>query len=424
MPDALAKPKNQILTSALVQPLASGFQGLLDAMPNPDEVLREEGRGIYRKMLNDPHIKATLRQRVTRMLGRPWDIRPFDESAFAVEVSDYTKDVLNSEVNFTSDLEHLASALPFGYAVSEAVWRIEDTPVLDSLKARREDRFGFRPNGTLLLEKPPPGRELGMNFKFIVHRNAEDAENPYGNSVLAPCLWPWRFKNAGFEFWLNILDRFGVPSLAALFEGGSDAEKNRELANLIVEQLMLMANGGAGAFANVKDVKPVSVSGKGEDFEKLIALCNNEISKAILTVVLVTDTDGKGSYALGQVQEDALEKNISEGDRRALAATVTRSIVRWIVELRFGARGLAVLPSFVFDEFQTAPWSVVREAMDREVPVSKSALYNVYNLPEPADEDDTFVGKPVSGMNPEALALGDDTDFFTWPTKRSRIRLT
>src|SRR5690606_24494812 len=121
--------------------------GLIDQMPNPDAILREEGPEIYDRMLADPHIRAVLRQRVTRVLGRPWDLRPFDESAFAKEVADFVRDDLTREVNLDNVLGHLMQALPYGFSVAEVVWHREDTYRLKSIKARRWTRFGFRPDG-------------------------------------------------------------------------------------------------------------------------------------------------------------------------------------------------------------------------------------------------------------------------------------
>ena len=54
----------------------------------------------------------------------------------------------------------------------------------------------------------------------------------------------------------------------------------------------------------------------------------------------------------------------------------------------------------VFDLEDHATWEQVRDAMDRGVAVSKSALYDRYGLPEPADDEDSFLKQDGSIVTP------------------------
>ena len=60
----------------------------------------------------------------------------------------------------------------------------------------------------------------------------------------------------------------------------------------------------------------------------------------------------------------------------------------------------------------------VTEAIDRGIPVSRRALYDLHKIPEPENEDDSFT-KP-EGMPSMAAADGDfaDRDRFFFRTRR------
>ena len=279
----MADKKN--LTSTIVKPY-SGMQQLFDMMPNPDEILEIEGPGVYDKMNHDPHVFSCMQQRKGWLLAKTWDILPASNSKKDKDVADFVRNIINDRMNFRESLENIHTALDHGFSVSEAVWSIDGGSWIPGMEARDWRRFAFKPDGTLMLKDPTwEQKRLDQPYKFVLHRNEPRPENPYGRSVMTRCYWPWRFKRAGFEFWLTVLEKFGIPSLAALFDGPDNKDQAREMADFISEQLMSMANGAAGAFSNVKDVKAIEAKGRAEEFRDLITVCNQEISKAVLTEI-------------------------------------------------------------------------------------------------------------------------------------------
>ncbi|HFC96855.1 MAG TPA: DUF935 family protein [Thermosulfurimonas dismutans] len=377
---------------------------LLELLPNPDEVAEREGPEVFDRMLQDPHIFACLAQRKALLLSRGWDVVPGEDSERARAVAEFVSETLEKELDLYRDLEEMLSALEHGYAVTEVVWRLEEGRwVPESLLGHDFRRFGFAPDGTLVWLDADRGRvPLRQPYKFIVHRNEATPENPYGRSVLTRCYWPWRFKMAGLEFWVTLLEKFGVPSLAALFEAETTEEKVRELVDFISEQLLRITSGGAGALAGVKDIKSLDARGQGEDFKLLLDLCNAEISKAILGETLTVEVGERGAYAHGRVHLEVLEALVQK-DARALENTLNRTLVRWIAELNFGREAPA--PRFRFDFEPVADWEKIKDALDRGVPVSRRALYMVYNLPEPEDDEDAFVSPLVAAK--AGLAFSD-----------------
>lgn len=410
---------NTRLTSTVVKPY-SGLQRLFDLMPNPDEILEMEGVGVYDKIRTDAHVFSCLQQRKGWLLAKSWDIQPASNSSQDERVAQFMREVINDRLsNFQQSVEDMLSALDYGFSVSEAIWSQENGAwMLDYLEPREWSRFGFKPDGTLMLIDPAwEWKRLKQEYKFVLHRNEPRPENPYGNSVLTRCYWPWRFKRAGFEFWLTVLEKFGIPSLAALFDGGGTEEQTKEMADFISNELLKISTGSAGAFANVKDVKQLEAKGRAEEFRDLITVCNQEISKAILTVTLTSEVGDRGAYSLGEIHKQAQDQLIKK-DSNALAATVNSTVIKWLVRLNFGES--VALPKFRFDLFSPASWDQVREAMDRGFPVSKRATYDTYNIPEPNDEDDAFISPKVGSGG---IGMEDDS-FFLRTKGRSPLRIS
>lgn len=405
----------KVLTSELARPY-QGFEQFMTFLPNPDEVIASEGVDIYDAIMKDAHVFGCVQQRKSFVLSKDHNILPASNDATDTKIAEYVSEAIHKELNIYQDLEDLLRAFEHGFSVSEAVWRDEGGGFnLDSLIPRSWKRFNFKTDGTLLLTSDGPQVTLDMPYKFIVHRNEPEPENPYGTSVLTRAYWPWKFKQAGFEFWLRVLDKYGVPSLAALFEGDMNETATRERANYLASELLKVSSGGAGAFGGVKDIKTIGASGHSNDFKTFMVTCDSQISKAVLTVTLTTEVGEKGAYSLGTIHENALKELIKK-DANALASTLTRTLCKWVAELRFGV-GVPG-PEFKFDFFDVAPWESVRDAMDRGVPVSKRALYSTYNIPEPEGDDDAFVAE-VKASQP--LNMSDD--FFFQKKNRQPLRL-
>jgi len=392
---------NNNLSVEIISPVASYFGKFLTYMPNPDLLLEETGETleIYHKMLLDARISSLLGLRKTTVLNFPFHLKPGDETPKAKEIADFVDSCLE-RLNCYQEFKELLSALEFGFAVSEVIWELKNGYwISKALKSRKQERFGFRPDGTAVLIVDPvkPLRLLNDPYKFIIHRHSPQAENPYGNSVLKQCYWPWMFKKAGFRFWMTAAEKFGVPTVLAIFET-DDEDKARARAQMLTEALSNIQNDAAIALANIKDVDTLEVKGDLADFKVLIDCCNNEISYALTGQSLATAESKYGTKAQAEVHEKMLKK-FAMGDAKELAWTLNRTLISWITELNFGKDAPVPILEFELDEY--ASWEIVKDAMDRGVSVSKQALYTKYNIPEPINMEDAFVS--AKGLN-----LSDD----------------
>jgi len=371
----------------------SFFELFLSYMPNPDPLLEQtkESIEVYNRMLLDEQIGACLDVRKKAVLACPWRIQVKNGQE---KVAELVENVLRS-FPIRRLLEQLLAALEFGYSVVEVVWENrggrwipEETVLL------KPERFGFTPDGRLRMLFPHT-KELEEKYKFIVHRHGVAPENPYGASVLRRCYWPWTFKRAGWRFWLTAAEKFGVPTVLALFKENNE-EQARRKADVIAELLSTIKTDAGIALANVDEVKTLEVRGDGlRSFEILIEMCNRAIAKAITGQVLATDEAKHGTRAQASVHEDIFYE-VVDADCRELEETINKTLIPWIVELNLGAD--AEPPRFVIDTATETPWEVIKEAIDRGIPVSKEALYATYGIPKPKDEADAFVSPKMGGL--------------------------
>lgn len=362
------------------------FDRFLSFLPNPAELFTPGGADLaYREMLLDAHLSAKLSRLKDDVLFRPWSIAAAAQEGRELEAAEAVRRML-ADIDVSAILTHLMTAVEYGYSVAEVVWEFSGgwwRP--DAVIARPASRFRFDADGTPVMLAASGAVRLDEPYKCLIHRHDPQAENPYGSPVLAKCYWPWQFKKAGLRFWLTAVEKYGVPTVMALFSAGDDAE-GRERAQDIAEALAGIQNDAALALANVDDVKTLESRGTAADFRELIELCNQEMSKAVTGEVLTSDIGATGSYALAQEHGRTLA---SRTKRLAAAVSGTMStLAAWACRLNFGESVRP--PRFVIDMSDTPPWDTVKDAIDRGVPVSRSALYAMYNIPEPESDDDAF----------------------------------
>ncbi|WP_456437203.1 phage portal protein family protein [Desulfurobacterium sp.] len=395
------------------------FEQFLAYLPDPADVILDDPEGAYevfQKMMLDPHINAKIQQLKDEVLSKEFHVVPADESAKAKEIADFVKQAIYENLNIEQDFAELLSAIEYGFSVSEVIWKQENGYWLpDSLRARKPEKFRFNTKGELLYYDPVEGwKKLDTTYKFIIHRHNPQVENPYGTSVLLSCYWPWMFKKAGWKFWLKVAEKFGVPTVLALLKGeGLPESQIEEAANYVAEALLNIQEDAAVALVGVDRVETLDSKGSAEDFARLIELCNAEISKAITGEILTADKGNTGSYALAKVHSETLKRR-GRKVAKALANTLNRSLIRWMVELNYGKDQLHEAPKLQFDLTEIPEWEQVKDAIDRGVPVSKEALYSNYNLPKPVSEEDVFISPKLAaqgGMN--------FSDFFTLPRRVS-----
>ena len=331
-------------------------------------------------MLSDPHIRSQILLRKHAILSAEIG---FEGDEKAVEV---VKQAL-SDINLRSDLMDLLSFLEYGWAVSEVIWKKEDLWKIKSIERRDLRHFRFNAEGELLYKEETTFKKA-PKYKFIyIVRNATP-ENPYGESVLKPVYYPWKLKLLALNYWQVMMEKYAIPPLAVIAEEGSEENLKK-----LTEALALIESSASATFTGVKDLKPIEVGDKTEIFEKLVEFCNKEISKAITGQVLGSEVGDHGSYALAKIHKDMF-LYVVRSDAKLLEHKLNITLIPWILELNAVKGECKITLTFKED----LELDKLLQLIDKGFPISRTALYERYGVPKPADEEDVFV-KPDMGIS-------------------------
>ena len=378
----------QELTTQIVD-ISSSMRSIIGYMDDTNNWLASVGESqeVFGKMMNDPKIESLIdnrKDRVQLMYGS------ITESGNAV-IDNACREYLSFNLLYKLNTI-LLNAIPYGIALCEIIWEKKGNifiPV-DFIPIPRT-AVSFPQSGNYgvpylsALNKP-----LDEPYKFIIHRNDKGDGNLWGTPALRSCYWPWKFKQLGFRFWIQAAQRLGVPSILAIFEtkNASDAEKRAEDLTKILRGLK---SGSSGAFANIKEIKVVD--GAIKDFETIVKVCNEEISYGITAQSLMTSEAQYGTKSQGLLHAETY-KFTTTHDAYLIQQT-DQLLYNYFVEINFpGAKP----PSYDIDSTDFADWEIIRDAIDRNIPVSLNALYDKVHLPRPESTADSFV-KPSSSMH-------------------------
>jgi phage gp29-like protein len=416
----MAKTKNEVkiskrLTAQVITP--DDTQRMQAYLPNPDEVLAKgSGLDIYHEMLLDPRIRSLLDLIKSAVLNFPFRLEQgeaSDEALAFVEESE----LMN---NFYNELREVLSGLEYGYSVGEAVWQLQDNRyVLQDIVAQRPQSFGFNADNELVWLKSDGEVKLTDAYKWVVWRHDPEPRNPYGRSILQACYWPWKFKKAGLEFWLRATERFAMPSLVALIKHEGSVEDLQRMGKQVAEMLSTIDSGSSGVFANIESLQTIDMAGKLADFKQLCDACDTQISYALAGASLAVQEGEHQARSASEVHQDMFTQ-LAKGIARSVQP-VLQQVIDWMVMLNFGADAAA--PQGLFELGDQATFDNLMQALDRSVPVSKDAFYNVYGLPEPANEDDVFLkeSNPFAGLFSDSKEGEQRRPFrSTWRPKRPK----
>jgi vacuolar-type H+-ATPase subunit F/Vma7 len=378
--------QKEMTTQIITSNMLGSFLGY---MPNPDDIISGtlESYKTYRQMRTDPRIKSLINKLKTSALNFPMSI---SQGSSSDKIYAFIKNVKLFE-NMYKKQKRMLTALDYGFSISEIVWKDpvknDGKWIPENIITRKPDYFYFDYNWNLFYNNLGQRDELNHEHKWLIYQHDPDDENPYGTSVLRCVYWPWMFKKAGYEFWLQATEKFSVESLVALFDAEGDEETLQKRAGIIARMLMGIESGSSAAVSNIKELKEIGMSGKLEAFESLVKSCDEQISYGLTGQSIATNSTDGGSLALGEVQVDLLYED-SKGIILELQA-VLQHVIDWTVELNYGPNEKA--PQVVFNTDRKATFDQVIKAIEKGVSVSKSAFYSDYGITPPANEDDVLV---------------------------------
>lgn len=320
------------------------FAAAMRLTPDVDEILRKAGLGRagLRQLEYDDEVACAIETRLTALLGTPWRLEPGEGPAH-----DLCHDQLT--LHFDDLVTGIFNARLYGYSVVELVWNEDRT-----LKEAAEKPFEwFVPTkeGELLNTQTNAyaGDPVDTTYKFLLTRYRKSWRNPRGEALLSRCYWPWFFRTHGWRFYAKFLERHGSPLLVG--KGDNPTEMAKALQSALASAV--------AAVGKEDSVESVGSGNAGVAFESFQRAQDKRIQKVILGQTLTTDSDGKGSYALGKVHDD-----VRDDRRQGDIKMVSRTIQRFLAAL-CALNGIAEVPQFVMGD--TKGLSVERAKRDKDL---------------------------------------------------------
>ncbi len=325
---------------------------------NPDTILQRQtyldfaGYDLYDQVELDPQVSAVLMTRKLAVAGLQWRIKPASDKPRDMRVAEVATEKLLQVPGLFQDLVELLDALGKGFAVSEVIWGVDRDGyvVPNEILNRQQRRFQFDATTRWLkvrkLDNAFYGDPVGPQ-KFIVHRNSQRYENPFGDALDQRLYWLWLFKRTVTKFWMNHAQSSSAPvPLVKIPAKSLQAVKTEALA--VAEQIRSSAYGYIPADWDILWAESKNVATTADTYEKFIRWADEQIAKAVLGQTLTTEgsgSNGSGSRALGAVH-NSVRGDIVLYDAKSLADTLSHTLLRWFCDLNF--YNLQRYPSFEF----------------------------------------------------------------------------
>lgn len=325
------------------------FQGFMEQLANPDEVLRLECGGdirIYDNIGRDSRISSNLGTRARAVVGKEWSITPFSQEAIDIKVAEYVQSVF---LGFPFDRARrsiLRGGTLKGFAVSEIMWDYsEGDTFINDMKYRHQRRFVFDTSGNILLKtiENPMGMDVSLRdglplCKFQHVTFGDEVETPYGIGLGRELYWPWWFKKNGIKFWMMFCDKFAGPTVKGEYEPGASTEDQNKLlsaAQAVHSNSAIIYPKGMSL-----DLLEAARSGSITTYKELAEFMNDEITISILGQTATT-TGTAGKLGNEQAQEN-VKDDIVKADADSLCEAFNArdtGVVRWLVDYQFPGLG-------------------------------------------------------------------------------------
>ncbi len=375
--------KNQkyLTKEILTRDIQNSFYKYLDILPNPDKILSRTGKTIetYRELKNDAHLWSCIQSRKSGVLSLENRINQGKSSQY---ITNEIESIFDS-LDLYQIIRDILEAPLFGYQPLEIIWEVAGRNnkmiVPKQIVAKPQEWFyydgkgelKFRKAGKFKGEEIPPMKIINVQFE-------SSYMNPYGNSLLAKCYWPLKFKNGGLRFWINFTEKYGMPMLVGQYSRGASQDEVQKLADSLndMTQDAIIVTPMDVKVEMKEAVKSTSV----ELYRELIKHCNAEISKAILSQTLTTELD-KGSYAAAQTHY-RIRREVILSDIRLVESTLNK-IIKYIVDLNFNATEYPKF-SIIFNDSENEQ-RIERDlkiSQSQNIQLTKKYLMNTYGFKE------------------------------------------
>ena len=336
----------------------------------------------------DAHLQGVVNARRQAITSLPWDIVPDpdaqDQEAAGI-AADYVRHQLSRLSSWSETLEHLATAIGPGLAVTELVWAYGRLTKTVDVPGHRLIANNTTNQGVYVLtdEEQMQGVEA-IGPKWLVYTPQTRAGFPLRVTMMRAQAWLWLIKHFAKADWTGFAEVFGQPVRTAQHPKDMPDSQKTALADMMRD----MGSDGWAMFPEGVTLEFKEVARSNQPFEAMIDWVERKQAILYLGQTLTTEPGAVGSLALGQVH-DNVRASLTLSD-----LTKERGILREHVfrpMLRFRWPGVAV-PVPVFQRQVTEARDLDSERLDLEkfrylqergLAVDDEVIYDRLGVPPP-----------------------------------------
>ncbi len=221
-------------------------------------------------------------------------------------------------------------------------------------------------------------------FKFIVHVSKAKSGLPIRGGIARAAAWAWLFKNFLMKDWLGFAETFGQPFRLGKYAPGATADDRAAL-------LSAVTNIGSDAAAVIPDSMMIEfqearAARSGETvYSEFCGYLDAQISKAVLGQTLTTELPKSGGSRAAATVHEAVRRDILASDAKRLAATLTRDVVKPIVDLNLGVPASGEYPLVALglpDDIDDKVFAdIVASMADRGLQISQRTVLDRLGMP-------------------------------------------
>lgn len=368
----------------------------------------------------DGHLHAELQKRELRVAGADWEIvQPEGSGENGKMIAQWVTKRLHEiesrgdlSRDFTTAVADLQGAVYQGRAGLEVVWDDDrGWYVPRSLHFLHPRRFAYASDWRIHLwdasgtsptmfqpasTNSPFGAFPGLPLdafpagKFVVHTPRIRGVYPVREGLGRLLVWWCTFKRFAVRDFAAFAEWAGRGLRLGYFATGrgplGEFKASPEDKAVLEDVLNAMSSSSPAVFADTTKPEIIDSPHDNDVHDRLIALCNAEISKATIGGTLGSEaTRGGGNRALGEVHERG-ELMIARADARALDGTIVRDLIRPMVAMNFGVS--APVPRIRFAVDPASDLDAVAKRMAAFVEqggeLGQDDARNLLGLPDPA----------------------------------------
>ncbi len=304
------------------------FDGLL--LPNPDPILRSQGKSIqvYRDMRSYAPVGAGIRRRKAAVRALDSGLERGTASSRAFKAVEN----LLAKLPMDALVGQMMNAPMFGYQPLEVMWEQRGGLLWPArVQAKPAEWFAFDgANRLMFVSQGNPLGEPVPERKFLLPRQDASYENPYGEADLAMCFWPWVFARGGIKFWLNFAEKYGsVFGVGKLPANATNEEKDQ-----LLDDLDAMIQNAVAVIPDNGSISLLEAAGKSASadlYERLVMHCRGEINIALLGQNQSTEASANlASSTSGR----EVARELRDADAKLVAEAINQ-LITWFCELNF-----------------------------------------------------------------------------------------